>query len=365
MWVADMDFAAAPEILAAMQQRLDHGVFGYSVIPDTWRQAHVDWWRRRHQVSIDPRSLLFVSGVIPGIASILRKMTAPGDRVLMLTPIYNSFYGVIRDNDRVIEDCPLDYVNGVYSINFERLETQLAKPEVKVMIVCNPHNPTGTIWDKDTLERIATICKAQDVLVIADEIHCDLTDPGKEYVPYLTLTQTLCERVIVTVSATKAFNLAGVQGAALIVPDAGLRKEVQKGLDRDHITEANAFSLAATVAAFEEGEAWLDALREYIYDNKQLVKNYMQEHMPELFLVESEATYLLWVDCSRVTDDVRRLTDYLRKETGLFVTDGHLYGEETGRKHFRWNIACPRAVLEDGLARLELGLKGFLQLEEQ
>ena len=357
MWVADMDFPTAPAIRAALERRVAHGVFGYSVVPDQWADAYIDWWRERHNFQMERDWLIFCTGVVPAISSAVRKLTTPGENVLIQTPVYNIFFNSIVNNGRNVLESPLAYEGGEYSIDFERLEQDLADPQTSLMILCNPHNPVGKIWDQDTLARIGELCWKHRVTVLSDEIHCDLTDPGREYVPFASASEHCRENSVTCIAPTKCFNIAGLQTAAVSVPNPFLRHKVWRGLNTDEVAEGNVFAVDAAVAAFREGGPWLDELREYIYANKQAVKKFLERELPMIRLVPSEATYLLWLDCGKLTEDARRLADAIREKTGLYLSEGGQYGK-TGERFLRLNIACPRSLLWDGLERLKAGVPG-------
>lgn len=358
MWVADMDFEAAPEIRAALQKRVGHGIFGYTVIPDEWYSAYIGWWSRRHHFEIEKDRLVFCTGVVPAISSIVRKLTTPNENVLICTPVYNIFFNSIINNGCRVLECPLVYDGDKYEIDFIDLEKKLSDPQTTLMILCNPHNPVGKIWERETLAEIGRLCEKHHVTVISDEIHCDLTAPGKEYIPFASVSET-CKNISITcVAPTKAFNIAGLQTSAVIVAEPFLRHKVWRALNTDEIAEPNAFAVDAAIAAFTKGENWLDALRAYIHKNRQTVTGFLESNLSELKLVSAEATYLLWIDCSAVTDDSVGFTEFLRREAGLYLSDGTEYGE-TGRKFVRMNIACPISTLRDGLSRLKTGTEKY------
>ncbi len=359
MWVADMDFETAPEVREAVIKRAEHGVFGYSTVPKEWSEAYRSWWSRRHGIDYGNEMFVFATGVIPIISSCVRKLSTADENVVIMTPVYNVFYNCIRNNGRRVLECPLDYSEGAYSINWERLEAALADPQTSLLLLCNPQNPCGNIWDKNTLARIGELAYNNGVTVIADEIHCDITDPGAEYVPFASASEKCRDNCVVCVAATKAFNLAGLQTAAAIVPNKRLRHKVWRALNTDECGEPNSFAITAPIAAFEHGEAWLDALREYLYANKQCVSEFIKAELPEIRLVQSQATYLLWLDCSALGMPVHELWEYIRRETGLFLSDGQIYGG--GNTHLRMNIACPRAYVEDGLNRLRKAIRSLRQ----
>ncbi len=360
MWVADMDFQAAPEILAAMQRVLNHGIFGYTDIPDQWYTTIMDWWQTRHGLKIDRDWLVFCTGVIPAISSTVRKFTSPGENVLIQTPVYNMFFNSIVNNGRNILENPLlyDEETASYRIDWDDLEQKLANPQTTLMLLCNPHNPIGKIWERETLIRIGELCAAYHVIVLSDEIHCDLTEPGRDYIPFASLSETCRMNSITCISPTKAFNLAGVQSAAVIVPDPFLRHRIWRALNTDEVAEANSFSAAISIAAFSEGGLWLDELNIYLAASRALVDAYIKTEIPQIQMVPSEATYLLWLDCQKVSEGRENIAKFIRRETGLFLSDGAIYGK-SGQGFLRMNIACPRCVVEDGLKRLNTGVTAY------
>ena len=370
MWVADMDFQTAPCVRAAIEKRAAHGVFGYNVVPEEWYEAYRGWWESRHHFRIEKDWLIFCTGVVPAISSIVRKVTSVGENVVILTPVYNIFFNSIVNNGRNVRECPLKYhAQGErggnedahhldYEIEFDSLERELADPQTSMLIFCNPHNPVGRIWTREELAVVGELCKKYHVTVIADEIHCDLTDPGESYVPFASASEVCREISITCIAPTKAFNLAGMQTAAVVVPDPVLRHKVWRGLNTDEVAEPNSFAVPVTVTAFTEGGPWLDALREYLYENKCLVREFASEHLPKVRVVPSEALYLLWLDCRAYSEDSVALAEFLRRETGLYVSEGAEYGE-AGRPFLRLNVACPRSRVQEGLYRLRDGLKAW------
>lgn len=358
MWVADMDFETAPPVKAAILKRAGHGVFGYTDLPEEWYQAYIHWWEKRHDFSIRKEWLVFCTGVVPAISSIVRKLTTPAEKVLIQTPVYNIFFNSILNNGRQVLESPLLWDGQQYSIDFEDLEHRLADPQTSLMILCNPHNPVGKIWDKETLAKIGALCEKHHVTVISDEIHCDLTAPGCQYTPFAAVSE-VCRRISITcVAPTKAFNLAGLQTAAVVVPDETLRHKVWRGLNTDEVAEPNVFAVEAAVAAFEHGADWLDALRAYIQDNKETAAHYIEQNIPQAILVPSDATYLLWLDMGKIAGFAGDAAEFIRAKTGLYVSSGGQYGR-VGDHFLRINAACPREVLLDGLQRLAEGLAAY------
>ena len=357
MWVADMDFQTAPEIMAAIRERADHGIFGYTVVPDAWYKAIQDWWKKRHGFLIEKEWLLFSTGVVPAISSIVRKMTMTGENIVIQTPVYNVFFNSIRNNGRNVLESRLRWDNGQYRIDFEDLEEKFKNPQTTMMILCNPHNPIGKIWDRETLERVGELAYKHHVLVLSDEIHCDLTDPGHEYIPFASVSEMCRKNSITCIAPTKTFNLAGLQTAAVAVPDENLRHKVNRGLNTDEVAEPNVFAVTAAVAAFTKGEAWLEELRSYLKANKDYVREYLALEIPEITAVPSDATYLLWLDCRKLIGDSTMLCRFIRSDSGLYLSDGKDYGN--GQSHLRMNVACPREQLREGLARLKKSVAAY------
>ncbi len=362
MWVADMDFETAPEIIQALQKRIEHGVFGYQNVTDDWYQAYQSWWNRRHQFKIEKDWLIFCTGVVPAISSIVRKVTTVGENVLVQTPVYNIFFNSIRNNGRNILESPLVYEQGEYHIDFKDLEEKLSNPQTSLFILCNPHNPIGKIWDRETLEKIGELCDRYHVIVVSDEIHCDLTDPGYEYVPFASVSDQCRENSITCIAPTKTFGIPGIQTAAVVVPNPVLRHRVNRGLNTDEVAEPNNFAVAAAVAAFQHGDQWLTELREYLSQNKQYVRDYIGAYIPEIKVVPSNATYLLWLDCSELTDDACELQRFIEKHSGLVLTEGEEYGTP-GRRFLRLNPACPRSRVQDGMERLKNSVNAYKNLK--
>lgn len=358
MWVADMDFMTAPEILAAMQKRLDHGIFGYNAIPDSWYEAYRGWWKKRHGLEMDKNALLFCTGVIPAISSIVRKLTTAGENVLIQTPVYNIFFNSIVNNGRNVLECPLIYENHAYRMDFDALEKGLADPQTTLMILCNPHNPVGKCWDKETLAKVGILCEKHHVTVVSDEIHCDLTPPSVGYTPFASVSE-VCGRISITcIAPTKTFNLAGLQTSAIYVPDKVLKHKVWRAINTDEVAEPNSFAVPAAVAAFTKGEKWLEELRVYLAENRRLFSERVANALPEIAVIDAQATYLVWIDVSAVCADGRKLAAFIRQKTGLYVIGGEVYGK-AGAGFLRVNIACPRSLLNDGIDRLIAGIKAF------
>jgi cystathionine beta-lyase len=360
MWVADMDFQTAPEIKKAVIKRAEHGIFGYNIVPEQWYDAYINWWKKRHNFVIKKEWLIFCTGVVPAISSAVRKLTTPAENILILTPVYNIFFNSIINNGRNVLECPLKYNGETYSIDFNDLEKKLSNPQTTMMILCNPHNPVGKVWSEEILKKIGELCFKHHVIVLSDEIHCDLTKTGVEYVPFASVSEECRMNSITCISPTKSFNLAGLQTAAVVVPNEYLRNKINRGLNTDEVAEPNCFAVLAAIAAYDCGAQWLDDLRKYIDENRRLVSEFVQKEIPQIKLVKSEATYLLWLDCSKISGNSSVIAQFIRNTTGLYLSDGQQYGSG-GEQFLRLNIACPRSYLIDGLQRLK---KGILEYEK-
>lgn len=360
MWVADMDFETAPEIREAISDRAAHGIFGYNIVTEDWYDAYIGWWSRRHHITFERGWLIFCTGVVPAISSAVRKLTTVGENVLVQTPVYNIFFNSIRNNGRNILESPLVYDGREYHIDFADLEEKLSDPQTTLMLLCNPHNPVGKIWNRETLEKIGELCAKHHVLVLSDEIHCDMTDPGYEYIPFASVSETCRENSITCIAPTKTFSIPGIQTAAVMVPNPVIRHKLNRGLNTDEVAEPNSFAVCAAVAAFEKGEPWLEELRQYLADNKQLVRDFVERELPAIRVVPSHATYLLWLDCGHVTDNATELVHFIREYSGLYLTEGEEYGKP-GKNFIRLNTACPRARLEEGLNRLRDSVRAYAE----
>ncbi len=358
MWVADMDFKTAPEIIDAFSERVNHGVFGYSDVTEEWYDAYINWWKNRHHVEYKREDLIFCTGVIPALSSSVRKLTTPNENVVVMTPVYNIFFNSIVNNGCRPIEVALTYVDGVWGIDWDLLEESLKNPQTTLMFLCNPQNPVGKIWDKETLSKIGKLAFDNGVIVISDEIHCDLTLPGTEYVPFASVDDTCRMNSVTLIAPTKTFNIAGLQSACIAVPNPGLRHKIWRAVNTDEVAEPNSFAQIAAITAFTKGEAWLDELREYIKTNRDYVINKLSEECSEIKVVSEDATYLLWIDVSKVSDNVEEFAKFLRKETGLWITAGSHYGV-AGEGFIRVNIACPKVTLEDGVRRLIEGTKKY------
>ncbi len=358
MWVADMDFKTAPEIIEALHKRAEHGIFGYVTIPDEWYNAYIGWWDRRYGFKMERDWLAFSTGVIPAVSSIIRSLTAPGDKIVLASPVYNHFFQVIEANGRFALESKLLYDGNEYHIDLDDLGQKLDDPRASMLLLCNPHNPTGMIWSRETLSNIGELCQYTDTPVLADEVHCDLTEPGRAYIPFASVDECCQDNCVMCVSPTKAFNLAGLQTSAVAIPNPGLRRRVCQGLLNDEVSGAGVFAVEAAIAAYTKGGEWLEELRGYIWENEKFVRDFLQNEVPDISAVPLHATYLMWLDCSKLTAQSGEFAEFLRAETGLWLNAGESYRGD-GKNFIRLNIACPRVRLEDGLNRLKKGAEAY------
>ena len=352
MWVADMDFRAAPAIIDALRRRVDHGIFGYTRVPQSYYDAITGWFARRHGWNIDKNWIIYTSGVVPALSAIIKALTVPGDKVLIQTPVYNCFFSSIRNNGCEIVESPLVYADNTYSIDFEDLERKVSDPKVKAMILCNPHNPAGRVWSRDELIRIGEICIRHDVVVIADEIHCELVKPGYEYTPFASISEEFSRHCVSCVSPSKAFNIAGLQIANIVCADAGRRAKIDRAININEVCDVNPFGVIALEAAYNEGAEWLDQLLEYIHGNYEYMRRFCEEHLPDFPIIKLEGTYLVWMDCRKFGMTSAELEKALIQDAKLWLNAGTMYGKD-GEGFMRWNIACPRTRMIEGLKRFE------------
>ena len=353
MWVADMDFKAAPCILEALKKRVDHGVFGYTIVPDSYYESIISWFERRHQWHIERNWIIYTSGVVPAISAIIKALTEPGDKVLVQTPVYNCFFSSIRNNGCTIAENALVRKGNSYEIDFDDFERQAADEKTKVFLLCNPHNPAGRVWKPEELSHMNDICLRHGVKVIADEIHCELVMPGHVFTPFAAVSKACQDNCITTNSPTKSFNIAGLQIANIITSNAEDRQKIDRAININEVCDVNPFGVIALQAAYNEGEDWIDQLNVYLWENYQALKTFFKDNLPQLEVIDLEGTYLVWVNVRATGMTGNELTDKLLKEGKVFVNRGTMYGETTGEDYIRINIAMPRSLMLEGLKRMK------------
>ena len=349
MWVADMDFRTAPAVIEALQRRVAHGIFGYTKVPQAYYDAVVRWFGNRHRWQVDPPWIVYTSGVVPALSAIIKALTVPGDRVIVQTPAYNCFYSSIRNDGCEMSANRLVYRDNRYTVDFDDLEAKAADPKAKLLLLCNPHNPVGRVWTPEELRRIGDICLRHGVFVVADEIHCELTYEGHDYTPFASLSERFLMNSATCVSPSKAFNLAGLQIADIVAADEQVRR-LDRAVNINEVCDVNPFGVAATIAAYDESGAWLDALRKYLWGNYEYLRRFFEERLPQYPVLPLEGTYLVWIDCRATGIGSDDTALRLQEEQKLMVNSGTLYGPG-GEGFIRLNIACPRTLLADGLER--------------
>lgn len=360
MWVADMDFALCPEVYEDLKKRLEKKVFGYTSIDDDWYNSYISWWDKYHNFKMNKNNLLFCLGTVATISSCVRKFTCPNENVVVLTPIYNIFFNSIINNGCRVLESKLIYKNNDYQIDYEDLENKLANPLTNLMIFCNPHNPIGKIWSKEELIKIGELCKKHNVIVISDEVHCDLTLNGNEYTPFASVNEVNENISITCLSPSKCFNIAGLQTAAIYVKNEYLYNKVYRAINTDEVAEGNVFAIEGAISCFTKGRKWLEELKNYLSENVDYAKKYIKENIKNISYIDSKATYLLWLDISKITNDSDILNTFLKDKVGLILSSGEIF-KGNGKSFLRMNLATNFARVEDGLNRLNKGIKLFLK----
>lgn len=351
MWVADMDFRTAPPVIDALRRRVEHGVFGYVKVPDAYYDAVIRWFSRRHGWHIERDWILYTSGVVPAVSVVVKAMCEPGDRVILQTPVYNCFFSSVRNNGCEVLENPLINDGGRYRMDYDDLERKAADPKAKLLVLCNPHNPAGRVWTAEELERMNDICLRHGVRVLSDEIHCELTYNGNRYTPFAAVSDRCLDNAIVANSPSKSFNTAGLQIANIITNDADLRARIDRAININEVCDVNPFGVEGLIAAYNEGEPWLDALCTYLWDNYKALLGFFAERLPKLRVTPLEGTYLVWVDCRCLGVTSDELTRRLADEGRVMVNSGTMYGAD-GEGFIRINIACPRSRMMQGLERI-------------
>lgn len=352
LWVADMDFQTAPCIIDALRHRVEHGIFGYTLVPDSYYEAVTSWFARRHAWHIQREWIEYTSGVVPALSATIKALTRPGDNVLVQTPVYNCFFSSIRNNGCNIVENRLVRTADSYVMDYDDLERKAADSHTAVMVLCNPHNPAGRVWTPGELLRLNDICMRHGVRVISDEIHCELVMPGHRYVPFASLSQRCLANSVTLCSPSKAFNIAGLQIANIVCSDADVLRSINRAININEVCDVNPFGVVALQAAYNEGEEWLGQLVAYLHANYTMLCSFCAEHMPQWRITRLEGTYLVWVDITADGMTSDELTAELTDKARVMVNSGTMYGREAGEGFIRINIACQRARLGEALRRI-------------
>ncbi|MDX1417178.1 MAG: MalY/PatB family protein [Candidatus Promineifilaceae bacterium] len=358
MWVADMDFACPPPVIAALVTRAQHGIFGYTYRDDSYDRAVAGWMSRRHGWAIDTDWITITPGVVPAIKNLIQAFSQAGDKILLQPPVYYPFYSAIEENGRQVARNPLLYENGRYYMDFVELERTVADPQVTMAILCSPHNPVSRVWTEAELQTFGDICLDHHVLVIADEIHADLTFFGTQFIPFAKISERFLMNSVTCTAASKTFNLAGLHTSNIIIADEDKREQFIGVLEKNGLGGMNPFGLEAIKAAYNGGEPWLTQVLDYIEENYLFLKEYLAGNIPELSVLPLEGTYLVWLDCRRLGLSVKELRKLFLDEARVCLDDGYIFGSE-GDGFQRVNIACPRSILEEALIRIEHSVKAL------
>lgn len=352
LWVADMDFKVSSFICDAVKKQAEHGIYGYSDTREDYFQAVADWMMKHHNWKIEKEWLIKTPGVVVALALSIRAFTKVNDGVMICRPVYHPFSNVIKNNDRRIVNCPLELrEDGRYYINFAEMEKRMEEEEVKLFLLCSPHNPSGRVWQKEELEKIADLCLKHNVIVVSDEIHADLVFTGRHHI-FSTVNEKMAKRCVVCTAPSKTFNIAGLQVSNIFIEEEGLRKQFLKELQSCGMGEVNGAGIAAAKAAYLHGEEWYQGMMQYIHENMKYVKSFIKERIPKLSVMEGEATYLLWINFRELNLPEKDLTKFIEEKAGLWLSSGEIFGPE-GAGFERMNIACPRSTLVEAMEKLE------------
>lgn len=358
MWVADMDFRCPPAVIDAIVARAKRGVFGYAMPTDSYYEAVINWFARRYGRSIQRNWIVMTPGVVPALNLMIQTYTQPGDKILIQRPVYHPFTFAIENNGREVVSNSLLLQDGRYQMDFDDLAAKAADPAVKMAILCSPHNPVSRVWTAEELTRFGEICLDNDVLVISDEIHCDLIYPGVEFTSFANISERFAQHSIVCTAPSKTFNIAGLKLSNIIIPDEARRTQFGKTLERTGIMGVNTFGVVATEAAYNLGEEWLTAVMAYIADNYHFMRDYLETHLPQLHLLPAEGTYLVWLDCRALDISPAERKKLIFEDARLYLDEGEIFGPE-GAGFERINLACPRWLLAEAMDRLKASINNL------
>lgn len=354
MWVADMDFPAPEEVVKALSARAEHSIYGYTVYPESVYQSIQDWFAKRHDWEIERSLITMCPGVVPSLHACVMALSEPGDKVIIQPPVYFPFFTAVTETKRTLVESPLVFKDGEYQMDFEHLQ-QCAENGAKLLIFCSPHNPVGRVWRQDELEQLLEIARRYQMTIISDEIHADLIFPKQKHIPTASLTDDV--PIITAVSPSKSFNIPGLGLSALVTDTVQHRKAVEKVFDSWHVYNTNPFSICAFEAAYTYGEEWLDALMDYIKDTRDTVSKYLQQELPEIKLINSQGTYLLWLDCHGLGMTDEELQIFFVEQAKVGLNPGTMFGKTQGSGFMRMNIATPRSTVLQALANIKQALR--------
>jgi cystathionine beta-lyase len=351
LWVADMDFRAAPEITEALAEKVKHGIFGYPIVPESCYDAIVEWEEKRHGWHIEKEWIRLAPGAVPAAHMAVQAYCQTGDQVIVQRPVYYPFFRTILNNGAQIVNNPLKISGDSYEIDFDDLERQAAHPRTTFFILCNPHNPVGRVWRRDELERTGEICAAHDVLVLVDELHCDIVMPGYRHTPFAAINSTCRDNSVIVIAPSKTFNLAGLVGTVVVIPNRRLRQRFENILTQNSVGRPNMFAIAGMEAAYRHGGKWFDEALKYIHGNYEFLVNHLRENLPQVKPFRLEGTYLAWLDFRALETDPDRLQKRMLTEAKVWLDEGKIFGPE-GNGFERIVLACPRSILKEALDRI-------------
>lgn len=352
MWVADMDFRAPDCVRDALRDAVEFGIFGYGLIDESYYEAVRSWFLRRHGWEVKREWMVHTPGSDTALAAAVRAATREGDSVLLMPPVYYPFYDVIRLNNRRLVESPLDYEDGKYSLNFADLEAKIRENDVKLLLLCNPHNPVGRVWQAEELRRIGALAEKYRLTVVSDELHSDFSYPGHPHTPFLMACPQLADSTVVCTSASKSFNLAGLRTSNIFIPGQALREAFRAKLESAAVREPNMLGIIATRAAYNGGEAWFDECKAYIQGNLDYIREYLRENLPQIRLVEPESTYVAWLDCTGLGLNKEQLDDLILNKARIWLDTGSIFGQCSALFQ-RVVLACPRSTVEKAMQRLK------------
>jgi aminotransferase class I and II len=356
MWVADMDFKTPPFIVEVMKKRMECEVFGYTARPESWYEAIISWQARRHQWTITKEMISFVPGVVPALAMAVQSFTERGEKVMIQQPVYNPFAQVVRNNHRELVNCPLELKDGQYHINFEVFEEKIKG--CKLFLFCHPHNPGGRVWTREELQKVAAICAQNNVIIVADEIHADLTLPPYQHIPFATVSEEAAQNSVVFASPSKAFNMAGLATSYAVIANPTLRRRFESYVEGNELAAGNVFAFNTVVAAYNKGEEWLQQMLNYVQGNVDEVIHYIEKYIPQLKVIVPQASYLVFIDFSALELSQKEIVALCTDKAHLALNDGAIYGEE-GKGYMRINLACPRSVVKQALIQLKEAVRSI------
>lgn len=356
MWVADMDFEVAKPISDAIEKRAEHHVYGYSFAGDNYYNSVINWMNRRKNWNIKKEWIKFSPGIVPAINMLIKAFTVPGDEVVIQTPVYYPFHSAVIENKRKLVENPLKLIDGRYYMDYENLEQKFKEHNIKLIILCSPHNPVGRVWSEDELIRLGDLCLKYNVKIIADEIHSDLIYKQYKFISIASINEEFADITATCTAPSKTFNLAGLQTSNVIISNDEMRKQFTDVLDANAVMEPNLFGITALEAAYNSGSEWLDQLMDYLSDNLEFLSEYINNSIPEIKVIKPEGTYLVWLDCRNLGMNKKELHDFMLDKAKVWFDDGHMFGEN-GQGFERINIACTKATLKEALDRIKNALK--------